>query len=683
MEAVEPWTVWIMSIGYEVDAGTLDAYAQNLLNGSVDSKEERVKNCKEKSMELNNKFIEPKRKRKVANIVEDILVEEGHPREKVRATRTARDAEEKEKKQKIALAPIKAKVIGSSPIPVKTPPIESKPSHSSAKDLDLHKKFTGPAMKRKVRKEVEELLEKMGISNEVVQREREQNILKEEDMENSKKTKPFSTSSKKSKPREFWSAPTFDVQKTSPPPKPQSTPTSGVEKRKKEKPQRVYVAATTEDIETKFDEVVKEVKKTTTYAIVVKKPHPDQRIDVNLEEPSHETPILEVHKVVLDKKKDQSPKKAILKGQSNDQTPVDDDSANVDIFGDIVQELPVIEVISEKEAKEIVEVEKGKDGDKDESAEVGDKGEKEKDHALVTVARDVVLTKEKQVAIDSNDFGQGPIDLRSLSPIQELKLATLTQDKANEDFVKSHSSDKDLISLAGDMLQKIMPSFKLDTFDPSSKIKGLLNVVGSHFESLEKIDTKSPPELDTEEIVVLDEFYNAKDKGDTISPPIIFFMDETKDVEDTIDTTGTYNELVKEKEQESNMVKDKKAEEAPTTEQSVDMPPPPVKEHNVESQLPPVIKPTQEEHTEIGKDKPEKKTEENKDKEKKMEKQKKTTVEGDDDDSISIKGPIDMDNLSDYELMEISTAMQSKAQKKRFKENKREVETIQTVVQIL
>lgn len=36
------------------------------------------------------------------------------------------------------------------------------------------------------------------------------------------------------------------------------------------------------------------------------------------------------------------------------------------------------------------------------------------------------------------------------------------------------------------MLKKIMPSFKLDSFDPSGNLKGLLNVVGSHFESLEK-----------------------------------------------------------------------------------------------------------------------------------------------------------------------------------------------------
>ncbi|XP_059067731.1 uncharacterized protein LOC131858498 [Cryptomeria japonica] len=114
-------------------------------------------------------------------------------------------------------------------------------------------------------------------------------------------------------------------------------------------------------------------------------------------------------------------------------------------------------------------------------------------------------------------------------------------------------------------------------------------------------ETGAPPELDTEEIVVLDEVYTAKDKDDTISPPIIFFVDETKDVQDTINIIGTNNELVKEKEQEPDMVKEQKEEEALTAEQSMDMQPPPVKKHNVESQLPPVITPTQEEQIETEK----------------------------------------------------------------------------------
>lgn len=79
MEAIQPCTVWIMPMGYEVDEVTLEAYAQHLINSLEDNKEERRGTCKEKSMELHSKFIKVARKRKVAKIVEDILVEEGHP----------------------------------------------------------------------------------------------------------------------------------------------------------------------------------------------------------------------------------------------------------------------------------------------------------------------------------------------------------------------------------------------------------------------------------------------------------------------------------------------------------------------------------------------------------------------------------------------------------------------------
>lgn len=121
-------------MGYEVDARTLDAYSQNFLN-LVDSREERFGTYKEKTMELHAKFNEPERKRKVTEIVEEILMEEGHPRERVRAVRAMRDAEEKEKKQKTTLISSHAKprVTRSSPALVKTSPTQNKPSSSSAK----------------------------------------------------------------------------------------------------------------------------------------------------------------------------------------------------------------------------------------------------------------------------------------------------------------------------------------------------------------------------------------------------------------------------------------------------------------------------------------------------------------------------------------------------------------------
>lgn len=98
MEKIQSQTVWIIPIGYEVEEATLESYAQHLLKFVEDSKEERLDTCKETSMELHSKFTEPTRKRKVAKIVEDTLVEEIHPQEKVRVARVARDAAEKEEK---------------------------------------------------------------------------------------------------------------------------------------------------------------------------------------------------------------------------------------------------------------------------------------------------------------------------------------------------------------------------------------------------------------------------------------------------------------------------------------------------------------------------------------------------------------------------------------------------------
>lgn len=72
MEAVEPRTIWIIPIGYEVDANTLDTYAQHLLSQPIDDKEERFNTLKEKDLDLHKKFIELTRKRKFRKEVEEI-----------------------------------------------------------------------------------------------------------------------------------------------------------------------------------------------------------------------------------------------------------------------------------------------------------------------------------------------------------------------------------------------------------------------------------------------------------------------------------------------------------------------------------------------------------------------------------------------------------------------------------
>lgn len=183
MEEVEPKTVWILLMGYQVDEITLDTYAQYLLSKLVDEKEERFGTFKEK-------------------------------------------------------------------------------------DLILHKYLTEFRRKRKVRKEAEQLAEKMGITREAVQRAREKNILKEEDLVK-QQAKKVPIPSKQAKAKPSKSSPTSGAQKEIAPPKPQSTSTSGAEKRKKENPVIKY--ATTKE-ETKSNKEVREVKKTATHARVFQKP---------------------------------------------------------------------------------------------------------------------------------------------------------------------------------------------------------------------------------------------------------------------------------------------------------------------------------------------------------------------------------------------------------------------------
>lgn len=157
---------------------------------------------------------------------------------------------------------------------------------------------------------------------------------------------------------------------------------------------------------------------------------------------------------------------------------------------------------------------------------------------------------------------------------------------------------------------------------------------------------------------------------------------QTPPISVTIDTN--VNDAIN--DSQKDMVEEKKVEEALTTEQNMEMQPPPIKEHHVEIQLTPVTTKTQKEQTKTGKEKIEDEKIEKKEKtdNKDREKKKKTLMDDDDDeDFVSIKGPIDMDSLSSSELMEITTAMQSCAHKKRLKEHKQEAKTTQTIVKIL
>lgn len=86
--------------------------------------------------------------------------------------------------------------------------------------------------------------------------------------------------------------------------------------------------------------------------------------------------------------------------------------------------------------------------------------EKESEVKVATEGRDTEdPVKGKQIYIEDLKFSQGPINLASLSPIQELKLVALAQAKVSEDREKSFIENSELVTLASDVLEKLIPSF--------------------------------------------------------------------------------------------------------------------------------------------------------------------------------------------------------------------------------
>lgn len=54
--------------------------------------------------------------------------------------------------------------------------------------------------------------------------------------------------------------------------------------------------------------------------------------------------------------------------------------------------------------------------------------------------------------------------------------------------MKSHIEDSELVSLASDILEKIMPTFQKDKSNsPFDLLKSLIILASTHFESLEKL----------------------------------------------------------------------------------------------------------------------------------------------------------------------------------------------------
>lgn len=131
-----------------------------------------------------------------------------------------------------------------------------------------------------------------------------------------------------------------------------------------------------------------------------------------------------------------------------------------------------------------------------------------------------------------------------------------------------------------------------DTHWPTKVIQGMNDQLKGYHNKLDQTETGAPPKLDAEEIITLDVVYPVKNKDDTSSPPVIFFVDETKEIQDTVGTTSKDIYPVKKTEQQSDIVGEQIVEEAPVTKQSVDIQPPSTKDHIVESQLPSVTSTT-------------------------------------------------------------------------------------------
>lgn len=191
--------------------------------------------------------------------------------------------------------------------------------------------------------------------------------------------------------------------------------------------------------------------------------------------------------------------------------------------------------------------------------------------------------------------------------------------------------------------------------------------------------TKDVPrlEMDEQEIVQADIVYPTRKKDDSI-----ILIDE--DIQDTVVLSGDITALdmdpptilevqVTLGDQPGNQLKEVSE---PTTEQ-LEKP-----------QSPPVIEITQNESTEEAitqkiEDTIEKNIERAIIKSISPEPAKQELLDDDDEDSLSISGPIDMTTLSASEMMKIANVMQSHAHKKRLKEQRIEAETIQNAVEIL
>lgn len=140
MEAVEPSSIWIMSMGYEVDAQTLEGYDQHILRKPVDPSEDKFGTFKEKDMELHKKFTQLERKRKVTKMAEAMTEQMGFTKEAI-----------KKAKEKAKMESKKPKI---EPVPSQSKPKETKSSPTLVKSSTTQRSSEKGVLKKKQKKKI-------------------------------------------------------------------------------------------------------------------------------------------------------------------------------------------------------------------------------------------------------------------------------------------------------------------------------------------------------------------------------------------------------------------------------------------------------------------------------------------------------------------------------------------------
>lgn len=189
MEVVQPRTFWIMLMGYEVDEATLDAYAQHLLKALVDEKEEKFGTTQEKGLKVHQEQFAPTIRKKMARVVAETLISEGHDRAKIEEKVKILEAQikeemkhkKKEEREVKKASQATPNVVSVSTEPSKQPkepygdPASPKPKESvKRKQKEARKYMTVSSEETKSDEEIKQAPKKKGVFVRVVRENKEE-----------------------------------------------------------------------------------------------------------------------------------------------------------------------------------------------------------------------------------------------------------------------------------------------------------------------------------------------------------------------------------------------------------------------------------------------------------------------------------------------------------------------------